>query len=313
MYDSVMGKMDSIDCIKVNADYESVLFHGRPAPVANRALEFLAFYLQDLPVLTDVSYDQNYLLKVEELTGRKPHTVKKGHALNWWGPLTDLERERWLNSKITSTELSIAEGWTEAKIVTKAEAQKIRSEKEMIIKDPFGMSGRGLVTNSPDKEIHLPKALPEILIVEPKLNRKYDFSHFIFPDGRMIRYENIVDEKFQYRGTIIDKTLSFSSLVAESEWKKFETALKRIRDFYSNVQPYGYSVDSFVYEEKGELKIYPLCEINARRTMGSLAYEFSNILGKERKSALSLKQPVFSNATKLSPEGSFFDIYFSCE
>lgn len=307
------GKLGPIDCIKVNIDYESVLFRGKPSPVANHALEFLAFYLQDLPVLTDLTYDAAFCERIERISGRKVRTVKKGNAANWWGPLADPEHEKWLNSKITSTELAIAEGWTDAKIISKSEVKSLQLSRSMIVKDPFGMSGKGVINLSPMKDNHLPAFLPDQLIVESKHNRRFDFSHFVFPDGETIAYENIVDERFQYRGTIIDTTLSFSPLISKAEWDKFNRALDRIREFYGEVQPFGYSVDSFVYEEGGELKIFPLCEINARRTMGFLAYEFAKLLGNGRKCALSLKQPIFTQSIKLSPDGAFFDVFFSHE
>ena len=313
------GNLALIDCIKVNADYESVLFRGRPGPVANHAIEFLAFYLQDLPLLTEVSYSPEYLERIRKVSGRNPRVTSKGKAINWWGPLKDPERERWLNSKITSARLSEEEGWSSARIMTKTALRNLRPDKELIIKDPFGMSGRGLISALPGAEVHLPNALPEELIVEPKLDRKFDFSHFVFPDGRMICYENLVDDRFQYRGTILEDTslttesLSFAHLIDDAEWEKFHKALSRIREFYGSDSLYGYSVDSFVYEENGVLRIYPLSEINARRTMGLLAYEFFREWGTDRRTALSLKKPLFPESVKLSPEDSFFDIYLSFE
>lgn len=309
--------MAAADCIRVNADYESVLFKGKSAPTANHAIEFLALYLQDLPVLSDIDYAPSYLDQVRNFSGRKPRVVKKGNALNWWGPLTRPDQEKWLNSKITSTKLAIGEGWSEAKILTKDQIRNLHVGTDLIVKDPFGMSGRGLVALQAGKEIHLPASLPDQLIVEPRLDRKFDFSHFVFPDGKVIAYENIVDERFQYRGTIIEKSgqstedLSFAGLISAREWEKFHHALRKIREHYGTDCPYGYSVDSFAYESDGELRIYPLSEINARRTMGLLSYEFFRMSGEDRRTSLSLKRPVFQESVKLSPEKAFFDIYLS--
>lgn len=319
MYDSVRGKMARIDCIKVNADYESVLFHGKSGPPAmNQALEFLAFYLQDLPVLTALEYPPQYFEKISALSGKSPAVTKTGKSLNWWGPLENPERERWMNSKLTSFRLALDQGWTEGRISSREELADFRPVIPTLIKDPFNMSGKGIFTVYPEKEFVLPSAMRGELIAEPLLNRKHDFSHFIFPDGRVISYENLVDERFQYRGTLFSdldnfshQSLSFYESVSQRKWDEFSERLEVIRKHYGDPSPYGFSVDSFIYEKNGELHIHPICEVNARRTMGLIAYELVQIMGKGRKAALSLKKPHFENAILLSPPGVKFEIYLS--
>lgn len=302
--------MGIANCITVNADYESVLFHGKSGPAAmNHALEFLGFFLQDLPVLTSYNYSQEYLRFVRELSGKEPSTVTTGNAINWWGPLTDLPLEQYLNSKLTSAELVRANGWADVRIVAGDELTSLKISKPIIAKDPYGMSGRGLFTLNPG-EIPQLKQVPDKLIIEPLLRRKYDFSHFVFPDGRVIGYENLVDERFQYRGTLI-QPLSFRHLISEAKWSNFERQLALIIDHYGTKAPYGYSIDSFVYDDEGELRIYPLCEVNARRTMGLMAFALSELLNPGGKSALTLKSKLSDKAVKLSPEGTRFEIYFN--
>lgn len=298
------------NCITVNADYESVLFHGKKGPPAvNHALEFLAFYLQDLPVLTNHHYSQEFFEKVRKLSGKTPRIVNSGTPSNWWGPLVDPELERWQNSKLTSAALSKAQGWGEVQIVSSNELSELNVTKEMIVKDPFSMSGRGLFVLRPGEITQL-KNLPDQLIVEPLLKRRFDFSHFVFPDGKVISYENMVDERFQYRGTLI-QPLSFQDKVSPEEWRVFEEKLAIIINHYGHQAPYGYSIDSFVYEDEGKLRIYPLCEVNARRTMGLIAYELGNLLNPHGKSALTLKSPVSEKSERLSPEGTRFEIFFN--
>lgn len=318
MYDSVRGKMTAIDCIKVNADYESVLFHGKQGPaVMNEALEFLAFYLQDLPVLTDKDYTPEFFSHVESLTGRKPRTVRKGMARNWWGPLENPEKERWMNSKLTSFEFALQNDWVKGSVLSREEVLKLTPGMKLLVKDPFNMSGKGLVVIEPGKPVHLPQAMSGKLIVEPLLKRTKDFSHFVFPDGTKICYENLVDERFQYRGTLFSSLSDFSlkslSFYEELDWSGFETVIQLIRQHYGTETPYGYSIDSFVYEEGGEKKIFPLCEVNARRTMGLVAYELVKTLGRGTRGALTLREPLFKDAIKLSPEGVRFDMYLSFE
>ena len=120
-------------------------------------------------------------------------------------------------------------------------------------------------------------------IIEPYFNRKYDFSQYIFPDGKVIAYQNEVDEKFQYKGTVFNSVhstfledLTFYSQLTEAKWAHFKDQTQQIIEFYS-VHPneLGYSIDSFIYEENGELNIRVMSEINYRRTMGRMTYELS--------------------------------------
>ena len=300
--------MTTVNCIRVNADYESVLFHGKNGPsVVNEALEFLAFYLQDLPVLTTKSYQSGYLDKVRTLTGKNPQTTRTGKARNWWGALENPEREKWMNSKLTSFELALSHGWTEGGIYSREEILELRPEKPYLVKDPFNMSGKGIIPIRPGENVTLPSALNGELIAEPLLARKFDFSHFIFPDGNVICYENLVDDRFQYRGTLFSsledfslRSLSFYHQISSQNWDVFQSRLETITRFYGDPSPYGYSIDSFVFEENNELRIHPLSEVNARRTMGLTAYELVKKIGRGKRAALTLKKPHFQDAILLS-------------
>ena len=90
--------------IKVNADYESVLFHNKPLPVINESLEFLALYLSDKPLLSQKKYADHFLDHVESFTGIRPSIVKDQSFENWWGDLRNIELEKKLNSKEMSAE-----------------------------------------------------------------------------------------------------------------------------------------------------------------------------------------------------------------
>ncbi len=311
--------MIDANCVRVNSDYELMLFHRQNgSPAMNFALEYLAFFLQELPILTAKEYSPSYLRMISELTGKNPKTVRQGKPLNWWGPLLNLEREKWLNSKLTSFALSLNEGWTEGKILSREEIFHLNPERPMIVKDPFNMSGKGMIVIRPGEAVHLPAKMQGQLIVEPYLKRTNDFSHFVFPDGRVICYENLVDEKFQYKGTLFSSfgdfsisSLSFFQEVMPQKWTKFEEHLAKIIHHYGDDALYGYSIDSFIHEVASEKEIYPLCEVNARRTMGLMAFELGNIFQRKGKVALSLKAPIFSDAVKISPDDVLFDVFLS--
>ena len=273
--------------IKVNGDYESVLFLNKTLPVVNENLEFLALFLSETPIYSTVDYDPLYLNYVESVTGRKISLIRKGDYVNWWGPLKNIDKERWLNSKLTSAEYNQLNNLGNSLIIRDDTDAKVINfhKKTYLAKDPFGMSGKGIKKIKNKDE--LPSSYPYIL--EPFLQRTKDFSHYFFADGRIIAYENLVDDKFQYRGSIFKKiseptleNLSFHNEVESSEWLKFISELNKIKAYFishSIPEMPGFSLDSFVYRDGDVQKIQVMSEVNFRRTMGSCAFELASRFG----------------------------------
>lgn len=286
--------------LKVNADYELELFHHKKAsPAINHSIEFLLFYLNDRDLYSDKKYSTDYLSYVEKLTGHCPRIIRDGAFENYWGPLKSYDKEKWWNSKITSTQLLIQKGWcSDTHILkNKMDLEKLNFSRELLLKDPFGMSGQKFQLLRRDRDL---KERQEIilraldhgpLIIEPWLNRIYDFSQYIFSDGTRIAYQNQVDENFQYKGTIFSnyqaaqlKHLPFYSRLSEEKWAYFHSQTEAIIEFYSReANEYGYSIDSFIYEDEGELKIRVMTEINYRQTMGRITYELANKYAPAKK------------------------------
>ena len=276
--------------IRVNADYESVLFLNQSAPaIVNQSLEFLAFYLDDRPVLTSKKYSKDYLEHVESLIGRKIQLASAGESINWWGELKNISLEQKLNSKLTSTEVLIQQNWIEDLMILKSQKDfnQLDRSKIWLLKNPFLMSGQKFHTLFPNEELN-EKNLSFPLIAEPLLGRSFDFSHYFFSDESSICYENIVDNRFQYKGTKFAdpnsfKSLSFYNKIDQKKWDEFLRRLDLIASYYKGLGAKNFSVDSFIYKKEGELFIYPMCEINARKTMGSCAFEIYNKFKKNMK------------------------------
>lgn len=261
--------------LRLNGDYENELFHEKSGSVLiNQALEFFIFFLTDRPVFTLKRYDPEYLSYVELVTGLRPQIRNSGTFENWWGPLKNIPEERWWNSKVTSTQLVIDKQWCKETRILNSPEDFPKIDQTFLIKDPYGMSGQKFVVTSQVSEI---KKYPVIL--EPLLKRKYDFSQYVYPDGKIIVYQNEVDGKFQYKGSVLSadhrlEDLSFYSEIPEQQWQLYKEQTQEILNHYSRYpNEVGYSIDSFVYEENDRLHIRALSEINYRRTMGRMAYE----------------------------------------
>lgn len=286
--------------IRVNADYESVLFLNQPAPpIVNQSLEFLAFYLDERPVLTPKKYSNEYLTHIEKLTGREVHLVSHGDSVNWWGELKNIPLEQLLNSKITSTQFLIEQGWVKDLLVIESieNLKTLNRDKIWLLKNPYLMSGQKFYTLFPNEELK-ENSISFPVIAEPLLERCFDFSHYFFSDGRSICYENLVDSRFQYKGSKFSESNSVESLscyqqINPDKWEQFKYRLSKIDTYYRNLGAQNFSVDSFVYKINGELFIYPMCEVNVRRTMGSCAFEIFKTLKHEFKcGAVLLKKSI---------------------
>jgi hypothetical protein len=326
--------------LKVNADYEVELFHKRPGPDAiNQTVEFFLFFLNERILFSKKNYSEDYLKYVETISGHKPVITSVGPYENFWGPLKELEIEKWWNSKLTSTELIISQKWCERTFIVKSESDLNHLDWTLgyLLKDPNAMSGQKFQLLRPQDSIQdkmniVSRALisgPQI--IEPWFDRKFDFSQYVFPDGKTIAYQNRVDTKFQYKGSIFSnhfepylENLSFYSQISQENWQDFKNQTSEIIQYYAqNLNQVGYSIDSFVYLENGELKIRVMSEINYRFTMGRVAYELSQKYASANKwASLILIKPELrseplwkslhhlKDVIVLSPGDSRFDILF---
>jgi hypothetical protein len=259
----------------VNADYESVLFSGKSRLELNSSLEFLAFFLEERPVISRQTYSRAYLDYVEKMSGTRPRTLSQGAAENWWGALAAPELERVLNSKLTSARFHQDAGW-EPRIMLRPEEAGELPEGSWLFKDAGGMSGQGV------RRLRKGTPVPAgPCVLEPLLDRLHDFSCYHFRDGHLITYENFVDERFQYEGTLFTdwtrpdvEHLSFYRELSAESWQAHERARASVIDYYQRLAggPGDFSIDSFVYRSDSGPRIRHLSEVNWRRTMGSCAY-----------------------------------------
>jgi hypothetical protein len=323
--------------IRVNIDYESVLFKQQPSSTLNETFEFLAFFVEDRPLFTRKAYTPEYLRHVESITGKKPQILTSGEAENWWGRLENPELERKLNSKITCLEFLHQQGeHLEAQVIRRPSDLNIsKLPKRLLIKAAAGMSGRGnKVINQDDLNVNeLQKWLKlDPFTIEPLLDRRFDFSTYVFEGKEIVTYQNLVDKSFHYKGTIINRSnssitgLSFYEKSSTEAWKNFNRIRDLVIDHYFAIGNGGnFCLDSFAYQAEDSLKIYSVCEVNFRRTMGSVAYRLAQKLTQKNLGLFLLAKPNkeligFQNIMKkistsseiiyLSPGDTRFEVFF---
>lgn len=262
---------------RVNADYEKELFGQLPSSdLMNRSLEFVFFFVGDGHLCSSKKYDQNYCEYVQEVTGQLPQMAESKEPLNWWGELSNIKLEQQLNSKVTSAP------WTKAQVIDDFSQLHLKSDQTYLVKVPIGMSGSEMFTFTTQDLSKFSKSLEKnkILIVEPLLNRKFDFSTYVFPDGALIDYQNFIDHKFQYRGTLFInhdapefKNFQFYPQVIKEQWDEYIQLRQKIIKYYRDLGAiHGFSIDSFIYLDGGELKVKSISEVNYRKTMGLVCW-----------------------------------------
>lgn len=280
--------------LKVNADYESVLFSNKPGPaIVNQSLEFLVLFLEDRPLYSEKKYDPAFLAYVEEITGKRPAVVTHGAYENWWGSLSDIQLEKKLNSKEYTLQFN------NDSFLFNEYQMPLDPSVTYLAKNPFGMSGQNFLKfqGSELEKIQSFSNKYGKALIEPFFNRKHDFSYYILNGESEICYQNLVDENFQYKGTLLSNRnsltphgLSFFHELPLMEWEEFHSLKKQIKDEIkkSGVEG-GYSIDSFTYVKNGQLKIRTISEINYRKTMGLVTWELAKVFsGSNAWSAMIL-------------------------
>lgn len=290
----------------VNLDYEAYLFDSHYHENADqfvRAIKefehvFFLFSKKTDTLITFNDYSEEDLQHYKTLGFELPNLVAK-HRLNkslpieyWWGKKHEVELEKFLNSKLTSIMIAkkLHLGFYQGAVVNSyqeflAHLKNHQDITEWVLKNPFGMSGRGHYLFSSDK------AIPEHIvtsrtILEPLYKRVLDLgTTFVIKDGKIVNQFMVInfnDHIGQFKGagtTLNQKALAdFLELTFGIPFAEIQHQLKLIADEYLQHKPQNnIQIDSFFYlDQLGQFQFYPLVEVNCRKTMGLVVYQLAN-------------------------------------
>jgi hypothetical protein len=332
---------------KVDLDYESFLFDPNYREDASnyqkiiREFEYIFFLVNKNPcVLKNYrDYDKNYLTKMQNLGFYIPKLDQFARVSEgWWGTHHNYAIEQTLNSKITSAKLATEHGWGffQGALVStideiKAHCEKFPQYKSWMIKRPHGFSGIGhyQFESSNINAFIISKILVGEVLLEPVYKRVFDIgTTFEIVDGiiqRQFMVENFNSPQGGFRGGVgcsdVDKFKKYIQEKYSYNLDELETITQEIARCYldigaiSNIQ-----IDSFVYLEDGEMKLYPLVEVNYRKTMGlviqSLADKYPEAKRVEwlvrTQKEISEDKNFYNQGDikRLSPDGTHFQAYF---
>lgn len=292
-----------------NADYETWVFGGEkeydfPSNRTNREFEHFIQFFEDEPVYTTRKYSKIFTSRFENIFKKEFKTTdSKKKTRPWWCPINQKSLDLILHSKGTSNQLAIELGAAHGRLVNES---NFSPKEGHIYKNLGELSGRGHFLWPKDEgKIKTALSNGHSLLEEPLRERVFDFSSLILESGEIVYYRNLVDSRFQYKGTAL----------GELDWslgplKNYKKDVQKIAQYYLSLGARGpFSVDSYLYEEGGELKLCLLSEVNARKTMGFIALKLAELFGNSTGSfvlanakAFPKYMGQFPHLVDLSPE-----------
>lgn len=289
----------------VNLDYEAYLFDSHYHENADqfvRAVKefehvFFLFAKKSDSMITYNEYSEEDLLRYQKLGFEIPKLTPKARINKnlpidyWWGRKHDLPLEKFLNSKLTSIMIAkkLHLGFYQGAVVNSyaeflTHLNHHPEITEWVLKNPFGMSGRGHYLFSTDKKIpeHIVKSRT---ILEPLYKRVLDLgTTFIVEDGKIVDQFMVINfndhiGQFKGAGTSLNQKAigHFLEKAFGIAIDLIQGQLQQIADEYLQHKPQNnIQIDSFFYlDQNNKFQFYPLVEVNCRKTMGLVVYQLA--------------------------------------
>lgn len=304
---------------KVNINYEFDLFEiTHDENKINNELEYLYFLALDdaIALFSNRDYSVEYLKHLEKIGFHIPAITRKAtHLTNWWGSLKDRELEKQLNSKVTSLKVAQKLGISHpaSKIIEEEsillQHLKQFSQMKWVLKDPHLFSGKGFRFFETDSASEI--VIDQEYILEPWLNRKFDFGTIVYPDGSIKKHWNITDSSGAYKGTFVKE--NGPNFPFEYPDEAISKVVKAYRELGATST---FSIDSMVYLDGETLKVLPLVEVNYRRSLGYIAHQIRKRLQHKMGLIFLLPSKKHSHMKdhpslyKLSPDDCYFSLYY---
>ncbi len=316
---------------KVDLDYESFLFdssYREDAPQFQkivREFEYVFFLVNKeacrLKNLKD--YDKNYLNKLKLNGFIIPELAPRAlDAQSWWGNHHDYALEQTLNSKITSAKIGKDKSWGffEGALVSTVDQiaehiKKYPQHERWIIKRPYSFSGIGhyQFSSSGLNPFIIGKILAGEVLLEPVYDRLFDIgTTFVIEEGiikKKFMVENFNSQQGGFKGGMGARSLNDFKKNIHEKYNFSLNELDKITDeiveiYLSMGALYNIQIDSFVYKENGQLKLYPLVEVNYRKTMGLVIQSLA-----EKYPEAAQVEWMIRTKKEIEEEGNFYQVY----
>lgn len=253
-------------------DFEQRLFSSqntKPSPMAEE-FDYFILWLEKEALVSQRQFDSNYLENLQKIKSEEVLITRESKGSTyWWGEIDDRELSQKINSKIFSHETAKNFGLIPdaCRIVDnafdfKSHIDQFPQYTRWVTKSPYSFSGLG---HQVFDRTHLPSVdWNESLLLEPWFNRTLDIGMTYLKQSRFQDYfgiQNLNDRQGRFKGALIQPFIP--------EVEELHQKLKPALHYLSSLSPENnLQIDSFYYLEEGERKVYPLVEINCRKTMG---------------------------------------------
>lgn len=257
-----------------NSDFEKKLFEKQKTKIQStkttQEFEYFIHLLEpDKTIYSSKSYSAEFRSRVEGFTKKEFKTTMTCTEIkSWCNSYENPDLLKKLQNKENTIKFLLKNKLVHGDISFVNSIDEI--EEGYLYKYSKSLSGGGhLLFPRDKKKIIFYLESGEVLIKERINLRELDFSTLIDKGEIVCCYENIIDKHFQYKGTII----STEFLIPGRFSDEYDLALKKMMSYTSDYKGI-HSIDSYIYQAGGESKLFAACEINARKTMGYMAFQF---------------------------------------
>lgn len=220
-----------------------------------------------------------------------PFTEELSNTYHTMLKASDIEVIKRVNSKLYSTKLCESFGLNKGSVCIKTCEELLEigtqylAKGPVIIKDECGVSGKG---NQLIKDHNILRRITSYLsaqerrgkkvsfIIEPYLQKKLDFSsHFYISDSgkfHLMSVQKLLNSEFSYLGSFSVED-GFLKLLEEKGY--FDVLQKASKALYQDGYRGHVCIDSMILKDE---KIYPIVEINARKSMNLLKHHLDQFL-----------------------------------
>lgn len=264
-----------MEAVIFNSDFEWQLFQARQEVKSSRKtqeFEYLINWISSYEtIFTSKDYSKAYKRWFFKFNQTEFKYTDQAEKINLWsGNYQQIDLKRKLQDKSRTLHFAAKYdlGPQEFSFITQGD----QIEPGFLYKYPKSLSGMGHYTFEDKDKIEKQLQSGETLTKEKVLKRLMDFSSLWMNNELLFFYQNLINENFQYRGTIIRRD---QDLLTSEQKRLFESKLALIKGWLEDYHGI-LSIDSFIYEEAGEENIYFLSEINCRKTMGYVANKLAD-------------------------------------
>jgi hypothetical protein len=295
---------------KVNFDFESKLSGNNKVIKGASWFDHIFFFInqsEKASLYSNYQFSNEYLEHLDKLGLSSTKLSNESLAINWWSHGEDIELNRFLNSKVSMTELGLKEGWIPIQTSIGLESKENYYGK-IVAREEWGFSGKGTYFLKNKFENISQKGN---YVLSEFINKEKDYGvTFDLDKGYFFVIENYIDKRGQFKGGSVVPNDLFESEIGTDNLKLLMVIKKKLQEIGAKG---SIQIDTFTYNGL----FHPFVEVNYRKTMGMMIYSLLKKTGKDfvswnifsnKKKKLTYDLSGFANSFITSPIDKFVGV-----